>query len=107
MDKRDEWFYFFSKCREGVLDISVYLFEQFEIHHVETSMIQVKRCLFIPKLDSVEIDELDQNMFDKGYKKIGSRYVSRSSIIYRYDHGLIIISKSSLIGLGKGIGDLR
>ena len=107
LDKRDEWFYFFPKCQEEVLAISVYLFEQFEIHHVETSMVQVRRCLFIPKLGSVEIDELDQNMFDKCYKKNGSRYVSRSSIAFKYESGLIIASKSSLIGLGKGIGDLR
>jgi hypothetical protein len=70
-------------------------------------MVQVRRCLFIPKLSSDEIDELDQNMLDKGYKKNGSRYVSRSSIAFRYENGLIFTSKSSLIGLGKGIGDLR
>jgi hypothetical protein len=107
LDKRDEWFYFFPKCLEEVLDVSVYLFEQFEIHHVETSMVHVRRCLFIPKLSSEEIDELDQNMFDKGYKKNVSRYVSRSSIAFRYENGLIFTSKSSLIRLGKGIGDLR
>jgi hypothetical protein len=107
LDKRDEWFYFFPKCQEEVLDVSVYLFEQFEIHHVETSMVQVRRCLYIPKLSSEEIDELDQNMFDKGYKKNGARYVSRSSIAFRYENGLIFTSKSSLIGLGKILGDLR
>lgn len=107
LDKRDEWFYFFPKCQEEVSDVSVYLFEQFEIHHMETMMVQVRRCLFIPKLSSEEIDQLDQNMFEKGYKKNGVRYVSRSSIAFRHESGLIIASKSSLIGLGKGMDDVR
>lgn len=99
LDKRDEWYYFFPKCPEDVLEVSVYECHPFEVHHIETSLVQSRRCLLIPKLSLEELEQIDQSMFDKGYKKSGSRYIGRSSMAFRYENGLMIVSKSSLICL--------
>jgi hypothetical protein len=104
LDKSHEAFYFFPRCPEEVLDVSVFKMEELEIHQVDSTSFTPKRFLFISQTHLLEAEYLDDYLAQNSFERKANLFDSRNMVAFLYKDGMVFASRSCRKNFGEAPG---